>query len=445
GHNYGLDHRVGRADPRTIMLHNYCGGGSQGFYSNPNIWLNGVKLLGEGSCLGTALQGGDAAYNLSTAAQGTADSWERIVWGSNLYPIAHRWQFNQTAGPAPAGTTIASSVGGALATVRGSGATFTGSGLRLPGGTNGNTAANSIAAYIDLPNGTFSAMPNFTVEIWATPLSAKNWMRVIELGRTTQAGDGLGAAGEYTGTPGSAAPGTTDASDVVGLSACTWTGSLNDQRLVTGLNGAYEVDDSTLPTTVGTMYHYAITFADTAAGGTVKWFRNGMLIKTRDVTFHSADIEDVNVWLGRSNWSGDEMAHMDYHDVRIIGAALADGQVAGNYRIGPHDAKSTLWANDAWGNSGFVSGAWEFGATPVSTRDYETGTMLLRTPRTAGNTTFPGKSLSITGGNLHLNALGARTTTINDLRLNGGSVGSFGDGNSTQTLAGNIAVTNFTD
>ena len=58
---------------------------------------------------------------------------------------------------------------GALATVRGTNATFTGTALRLPGGTTGNTAADSIAAYIDLPNGMFSAMPDFTVEIWATP------------------------------------------------------------------------------------------------------------------------------------------------------------------------------------------------------------------------------------------------------------------------------------
>jgi autotransporter-associated beta strand protein len=447
GHNFGLDHRAGRENPKTIMMHNYCaGGGSQPWYSNPNLRLNGVRLLGEGSCLGGAVQGGDSAYHLSTSAQGVADRRERLTWGSNLYPVLHRWQFNRPAGAAPAGTTVASDTGGALATVRGQGATYTGSGLRIPGGTTGNTAANSIAAYIDLPNGLFSSLPNFTIEIWATPQSAKNWMRVIEIGRTTQAGDGLGAAGEYTGGPGSPAPGATDASDVIGLSAVTWTGSLDDQRLIAGVNGANQIADSNLATTAGQIQHYAITFTDTPAGGTVKWFRNGALVRKLDVGFDSAALEDVNIWLGRSLWSGDEMGHFDYHDVRVIGATLADGQVAGNYRIGPHDAKSTLWANDAWGSSGFLTGAWEFGGTPVPSRDYEVGTMRLLAPWTTTDSTFPGKSLSVTGGNFMLAAKDANTVTVSDLRLNGGAtVHSLGDGGSTQTLAGNISVANFTD
>jgi|GEM_PF-824366 len=446
GHNYGCDHRDGHQDPKTIMLHNYCGGGSQGYFSSPNTWLNGVRLQGDGSCLGgTAGAGGDNAYLISTAAQGVADRNPRVLWGSNLYPIVQRWQFNRAAGAAPAGTTVTSEVGGAPAIVRGQGATFTGTGLRLPGGTDGNTAANSIAAYIDLPNGLFSSMPDFTIEIWATPLSARNWMRVIEFGRITQAGDGLGEAGEITGTPGSPASGATDASDVIGLSACTSTGSLDDQRLIAGVGGSHQVADSNLATTAGGMHHYAITFADTPAGAKVKWFRDGDRIRTLEVPFDSAAINDVNVWLGRSQWSGDDLAHIEYHDLRVQGVALEDGQVAANYRIGPHDAVATLWASDPWGASGFVSGAWEFGSVPGPTRDYETGTLLLRTPRNANPVNFPGRSLAITGGSLHLDATGARTTTVDDLRLSGATIGAFGDGGGVQTLAGRITVEPFTE
>ncbi len=446
GHNFQLDHRDCVLNPKTVMLHNYCTGGSNGFYSNPNIWLNGIKLLGIGSCLGgTAGAAGDNTYLLSTTAQGRADAYERRVWGSNLYPIVKRWQFNTAAGAAPAGTVIADSIGGAQAIVRGQGATFTGTGLRLPGGTSGNTAANSIAAYIDLPNGIFSALPNFTIEIWATPITGSNWMRIIDIGRTVEAGDGLGAAGEYTGTAGSPAPGATTGSDQIGLTAATGSTSLNNQRLIVGVDGTYQIADSTLGTTAGEMHHYAITFADTTSGAVVKWFRDGALIKTLTTTFHSAQLEDVNNWLGRSLWSGDTQANIDCHDVRIIGAALADGQIAGNYRIGPHDAKATMWANDAFNNSAFVSGAWEFGGTPVATRDYEVGTMLLRSPRNASNVTFPGKSLGITGGNFNLDATGTRTVTVTDLRLNGGAtIGAYTSAG-TQTLAGNINAKNFTD
>ncbi len=443
GHNYGCDHRGGRESPKTIMLHNYCGGGSREYYSNPNIWLDGTRLSGEGSCLGAAVDGGDNAYLISTTAQGVADRNERVARGSDIGAIRYRWQFNRPAGAAPAGTVISGTGGDAV--VRGNGATFTGTALRLPGGTTGNTAGSSIAAYIDLPNGIFSAMPDFTIEVWAAPLAARNWMRVIDIGRTTEAGDGTGADGEYTATPASPAPGATSSRDNLMLSACIGT-DLNRQRLEGKLGGANVVTaDSNLATTAGELHHYAITFTDTAGGGTVKWYRDGALVKALDTAFHAADLDDVNNWLGRSLWSGDDMANIDYHEVRIQDIALADGNVAANCLIGPNDAKATLWAHDGWANSGFFSGAWEFGSVPSPARDYETGAMRLLAPWTTTDSTFPGRSLTITGGSLYLAAKDSNTVTIHDLRLNRGTILSFGDNGSTQTLAGQIHVTNFTD
>lgn len=447
GHNFGGNHGDAIINPMTVMGNNYCGGGgANGFYTNPNIWQNGVKLLGAGNCTGGTIYGGDDAYMLSNAAQGKADSWDRRVWGSNRYPITYRWQFNKPANTAPAGTVVTDEISGSQVIVRGQGATFTGTALRLPGGTTGNTAADSIAAYLDLPNGMFSAMPNFTIEVWATPRSAQNWMRVIDIGRTTEAGDGLGASGEYTGAAGSAAPGNTTAYDDLMLSASIGT-NLSSQRFEAKLGGTGAVTaDSGLATTAGDLHHYAITFADTTTGGTIKWFRDGALIKTLAVTFHSASLHDVNNWLGRSLYSGDAVANIDYLDVRIQSVALADGQVTANYLIGPNDKVVTMWANDGWGNSGWVNGAWEFGqSVPDASHDYETGALRAITPWTTTDSTFPGRSLAVTGGNLFLAGKNAKTATINDLRLNGGTVISLGDNGSTQTLAGNITVRNFTD
>ncbi len=447
GHNFGGNHGDAIISPMTVMGNNYCGGGgANGYYTNPNIWQNGVKLQGGGNCTGGTIYGGDDAYMLSNAAQGKADSWERRVWGSSRGALAYRWQFNKPAGAAPAGTVITDEITSAQAIVRGQGATYTGTALRLPGGTTGNTAANSISAYLDLPNGIFSAMTNFTIEVWAAPQSASNWMRVIDIGRTTEAGDGLGAAGEYTGTAGSPAPGATTAYDDIMLSASIGT-NLNSQRFEAKLAGAGTVTaNSNLATTAAELHHYAVTFADTATGGTIKWFRDGAMIKTLNVAFHSASLHDVNNWLGRSMYSGDAMANIDYYDVRIQNVAIADGEVAGNYRIGSNDKTVTMWANDAWGNSGWLSGAWEFGqTTPDAGHDYETGTLRALTPWTTTDSTFPGRSLTVTSGNLFLTGKNAKTATINDLRLNGGTVISLGDNGSTQTLAGNITVRNFTD
>ncbi|RYD34618.1 MAG: hypothetical protein EOP85_19680, partial [Verrucomicrobiaceae bacterium] len=123
GHNYGADHRGGDDNPKTIMMHNYCGGGSQGFYSNPNIWLNGSRLRGTGSCIGAAVNGGDNAYVISSTAQGVADRNARVITAPKLDSVVRRWSFNQPAASAPAGTTITDDVTGtALATVQGTGA-----------------------------------------------------------------------------------------------------------------------------------------------------------------------------------------------------------------------------------------------------------------------------------------------------------------------------------
>lgn len=441
GHNFGGNHADAYVSPTTVMANNYCGGGAQGFYTNPNIWLNGVKLLSTGNCTGSPIYGGDTAYEISTAAQGRADAYDRLVYGSYRGALKYRWQFNKPAVSATAGTIFTDEVSGAQAIVRGQGAILTGTALRLPGGTTGNAAGNSISAYIDLPNGIISSSTNFTIEIWAAPLSAQNWMRIIDIGRTTEAGDGTGAAGEYITTGSSAAPGSTSSYDDIMLSGAIGT-SLNSQRFEAKLSGSNTVTaDSTLTTNAGDLHHYAITFTDTTTGGTVKWYRDGTLINTLKVAFHAASLHDVNNWLGRSLWSGDSMANIDYYDVRIQSVALTDGQVAANYRIGPNDKTVTLWANDAWGNSGWVSGSWEFGqSVPDSTHDYETGTLRLLTPWTTTNSTFPGRSLTVTGGNLYLAGKNAKTATIADLRLNGATVHSFGDNGSTQTLAGKITV-----
>ncbi len=181
GHNFGCDHRDGHTNPKTVMLHNYCGGGAQGWFSNPNIWLNGARLLGGDSCLGVGPNGGDNSYLISANCQGRADAYTRIVTAPNLGNVVRRWSFNQTASDAPAGTTVTDSITGTeLATVQGTGANFTGSGLKIPGGASG-----SGAAYLQLPGGVISSYANVTIEIWAKEISAQNWALVLDFNNGT--------------------------------------------------------------------------------------------------------------------------------------------------------------------------------------------------------------------------------------------------------------------
>ncbi len=190
GHNYGCDHSGGKGDlpsaySKSVMMHNYCNGGGSSppsLYSNPNIWLGGVRLQGVGStCLGAAVNNGDNAYLKSTAAQGVADNYGRVIGGPNPGSVVRRWSFNQTAGSAPSGTTVTDSITGTeLATVQGNGASFTGRGLQIPGGASG-----SGAAYWQLPGGVISGYANATIEIWAKEISVQNWARVLDFNNGT--------------------------------------------------------------------------------------------------------------------------------------------------------------------------------------------------------------------------------------------------------------------
>ncbi len=251
-------------------------------------------------------------------------------------PVA-RWSFNASAGAAPAGTAYADSIGGAIATIQGNGATLSGQAVVLPGTTNGDQTPAAISAYIDLPNGIVSSKTNFSVEVWATPLSEKVWMRVFDFGRVNTAGVGGGAAGEITGS-GNQAAGATTASDSLMLSF-TRGGSLNLQRGEAELDGVVTGVDTDLATTAGTQYQYVMTFEDGVGtygsnGGRITWYRNGQVLASRSVAFHLSQLEDVNNWLGRSLYSGDSTTNAAYNELRIYDKALAADEIAMSYQRG---------------------------------------------------------------------------------------------------------------
>ncbi len=446
GHNYGRSHSDGLLNPKSIMLHNYCGGGSAPPYlfTNFNLWFNGVRFVGDGNncSQGGLINGGDNSLPTATSAQGVADRREHLAVSPRLDAVVRRWSFNRAAAAAPAGTTITDQVTGtALAVVRGVGATFTGAGLRIPGGGTGNLAASSIPAYIDLPNGILSSNTNVTIEVWATPLSAPNWARLLDFGRTVQAGDGLGSAGEYTGTPGTAAPGTTQSSDGIMLSADIGT-NLSAQRFESKLDGTALTLDAALPTVAGVPHHYAITYTSNGSGGRWQWFRDGDAVTYLDVSYPLSSIEDVNNWLGRSLWSGDNMANNEYAEVRISNVAFTRDQVLANYLLGPNftsTASAMLTTSDVAGASSFnAAGKWNDAAAPSSLKRYETHGHTLNTPATSFAVAFGGQSLALNGGRLLFKGLASSTVTIADLLVSAGTLTHAGTG--VFTLAGALAV-----
>ncbi len=257
--------------------------------------------------------------------------------------LTQRWSFNNTTSIAPSGTTLADSVSGTLATVRGNGASLNGSAIVLPGTTNGNQTAAAVSAYLDLPNGFISSRTHLTVEIWATPVTVKAWQRLFDFGNMAGAGDGLGATGEWTGGL-TTAPGTTTASDEFALTLAV-NSDLNTHRLYGRLNyaapstGNYYVE-STQATTAGQRYHYVVTFENGvgtygSAGARETWYRNGIQVGTVDVPWQLSQLNDVNNWIGRSQFSGDNLSNASFDEIRLYNHVLSVAEISANFAAGP--------------------------------------------------------------------------------------------------------------
>ncbi len=253
--------------------------------------------------------------------------------------LIHRWSFNQPAGSAPTGTIVVDSVQGLPAVVKGQGATFSGTALTLPGGDNGNAPDETISAYLDLPNGIISSKVNLSIEAWATPLGSRNWQRLFDFGRTVSAGDGLGADGEWTGTGGIGPAADQTGSDYIIL-ALQRGGSNDQQRLAMRLDNGFEyLVDPNLTTSNAAQHHHVVTFQDgvgNAAGGRLTWYRDGTEAGSVDVGIKLRDIEDVNNWLGRSNFTGDGNSQISYNEFRLYDHALSPAEITASYIAGPN-------------------------------------------------------------------------------------------------------------
>lgn len=216
--------------------------------------------------------------------------------------LIHRWSFSETNG-----TSLQDSVGGANGQIVVQGSadyTLAGGQVQLSGG------ARDSADYVQLPSGLLNGLSDVTIEAWVTPESAQNWSRLFDFGS-----------------------GTTTASTWF-LSLCRGT-SLDQQRL----EFLPYTFDSGLTTVPGQPYHYVATWSSTGGtggGGRMEWYRDGVLVGGVDTggTTVSA-VDDTVLWLGRSQYAGDNNAGADFNEFRIYNRVLTPAEINFNRVNGP--------------------------------------------------------------------------------------------------------------
>jgi len=236
--------------------------------------------------------------------------------------LIHRYSFNDAAGDA-SGATLTDLIGGADGIVRGAGAAFTGSGLDLPGGSS------ATQAYGDLPNNLISTHTSVTVEGWVTVDAIDQpWARVFDFGSSNFA--------EVTG-PGGGGNGT----DYVFLSAAINGTDYQNQRVEVRnedpAGGGIATFDSGAATTISQTFHYAVTWENDGDGtSTLNYWRDGVhQTIDGDVGSELGDLNDVNSWLGRSNWTADANLDGTFDEFRIYDHALNGTEVAASFAAGP--------------------------------------------------------------------------------------------------------------
>jgi hypothetical protein len=250
-----------------------------------------------------------------------------VVLGSSVAQsgVIHRWSFGETQG-----TVVSDSIGGAHGEIKGAGVTLGGGQVSLPGG------ASATAGYVDLPNGLISGLQDATIEGWVTVNGNPSWQRIFDFGST--------AGGEVTG-PGGGGEGQ----DYFMLSAGRGT-NISQQRFelrnldpafggadAGTVGGTQQLLDTNIPSTIGQEYHFAAVYDSDGDNGNpqLREYRNGQLMGTQGVTIRLGNMNDVNNWLGRSNWTNDANFQGSYNEFRIYDEALDDATVAASFALGP--------------------------------------------------------------------------------------------------------------
>ena len=273
-----------------------------------------------------------AVYNVTvTNLRDRAPASNTLLSGSqsflnNTRPnLTHRYTFNNAAAANATGATIPDVVGAADGLVKGAGATLTGARLTLAGGGSGT------AAYVDLPNQLLSnnstnrgGTGKVTLEGWVKVTGVQSWSRIIDFGSNI--------GGELNGPGG----GGSEGRDYLFYSAMNGTDpnvrQIDFRNEDPGGGGGVFTTYGTL--TFNQDFHFVITWDEST--GLITVYENGAQVATTLTDDALSDLNDVNVWLGRSNWTVDSNMQGEFDEFRMYNRLLDTNEIRVN-RIGGPD------------------------------------------------------------------------------------------------------------
>jgi hypothetical protein len=187
--------------------------------------------------------------------------------------------------------------------------------LRLEGARTGQ--------YVNLPNGMVSGLTSATFEAWLSWDGGGPWQRIFDFGNNTAGEDLPGNGGtKYFFL-------TTAASTDVAR------GLPSALRVAYSQNGVDDEDicSGTAPLPTKVLTHVAVVVD--ASAQTFSLYQDGGLLAECPLTRPLAAIDDVNDWLGHSNFSADSDLGGSVDEFRVYGAALTAEELTKSFAAGP--------------------------------------------------------------------------------------------------------------
>ncbi len=219
--------------------------------------------------------------------------------------LVHRYSFDSS------GSEVTDTVGGADGEVVGT----------TLDGTGTVTLNSDDEQYVDLPNGLLSSLTNATLEVWFTWDGGPQWTRLFDFGSTEE-----GVEGE-PGTGANFVMFTPDSSVGPDYPYATYNSGDIDTEVYCTPSSAISVAEQ---------HHLALSLD--AENKTFTLYIDGSLACAKAMPTSLALLDDVNNWLGRSQFVDDGTFSGTIDEFRIYQIALTARQVALSAASGPDPA-----------------------------------------------------------------------------------------------------------
>lgn len=196
-------------------------------------------------------------------------------------------------------------------------------GVQLDGSGSLPLAGERSGQYVNLPNGIVSGLDNATFEAWLTWQGGGPWQRIFDFGSSNAGEDTAGSTGiRY-----------------LFLTTASTTDGLRDLppalRVAYSQNGVADEDicQGTEAFPIGMPTHVAVVIDHDQR--LMVLYQAGQLVAQCSLTRRLSAIDDVNDWLGHSNFAADADLGASYDEFRVYSAALSAEQIADSFAAGP--------------------------------------------------------------------------------------------------------------